>query len=32
VPGEGAQRGEVTLEEFVKQKAAPAPQAVAAGR
>jgi uncharacterized protein YbjT (DUF2867 family) len=32
VPGEGALVGEVTLEEYVKQKAASAPQPVAAGR
>lgn len=32
VPGEGARLGEVTLAEYVKQKAASAPQPVAAGR
>ena len=32
VPGEGAQLGEITLAEYVKQKAAAAPQPVAAGR
>jgi uncharacterized protein YbjT (DUF2867 family) len=32
VPGEGAQVGEITLGEYVKQKAAAAPQPVAAGR
>ena len=32
VPGEGAQAGETTLGEYVKQKAAAAPQPVAAGR
>ena len=32
IPGEGARVGEITLEEYVKQKAAPAAQAAAAGR
>jgi uncharacterized protein YbjT (DUF2867 family) len=32
VPGEGAQLGEITLGEYVKHKAAAAPQPVAAGR
>ena len=32
IPGEGARVGEITLEEYLKQKAAPAAQAAAAGR